>query len=274
MPELPEVETVRTEIDLRLRGQTIHHVKIFEPRLRRLIPPEFADTVNNLTLKTVTRRAKYILIDFEESSLTLILHLGMSGRISIHSSDSNQLRQKHDHVVIIFKNGMGLHYHDPRRFGALFLTESPASLFHILGPEPLAIDFTPIVLKKALTGKKTSIKAALLDQRVIAGLGNIYVCEALHQSFIHPEKPAKELIMAQCVTLVQAIQDVLERAIAAGGSTLRNHKRTNGKPGAFQHHFNVYNQFLKQCGQCHQGTIQRLKQNNRSTYYCDICQLK
>ena len=272
MPELPEVETVRTEIDMKLRGQKIRRIDIYEPRLRKLIPSDFAELLKNLTLKTITRRAKYILIDFEESPWVLIIHLGMSGRVGIF--ETNQIRQKHDHVVITFENNMCLHYHDPRRFGALFLTDSVASLFHTVGPEPLMSDFTAEVLKKALIGKKTSIKAALLDQRVVAGLGNIYVCEALHQSHIHPEVRAQDLDESQCASLVLAIQDVLHRAIAAGGSTLRDHKRTNGTPGAFQHQFNVYDQRLKTCSQCQKGVIQQIKQNNRSTYYCDVCQTK
>ncbi len=271
MPELPEVETVRSEIDQILRHQCIEKVEVFEPRLRKKITSDFGEVLKNLTIARISRRAKYILISFEESDLTLVIHLGMSGRVSLHPSFQD--RQKHDHVIFTFYNGFRMHFHDPRRFGALFLTDQPDDLFRHVGPEPLRVDFTGNVLFKRLKAKKTSIKTALLDQRVIAGLGNIYVCEALHQSCIHPLKPAGELDNLQCESLVKAIQEVLQRAITAGGSTLRDHKRTNGSAGAFQHQFNVYDQGGKICTQCQQGTIQRIKQNNRSTYFCNICQI-
>lgn len=275
MPELPEVETIRREMKNVLLGQTIRKIEISERRLRTLIPPGFEQDLENLTISSVGRRAKYILTGFERTSLTLVIHLGMSGRVFLPLPSSHHHppeRQKHEHVIFTFDSGQQMHFFDPRRFGSMTLGLTPESLFQGVGPEPLSEEFDATILKAALSNKKTSIKAALLDQRVVAGLGNIYVCEALHMARIHPERLAKDLVPDEHSALVVAIKDVLHKAIAAGGSTLRDYKRTDCEAGAFQHHFKVYNQKGKNCPTCHKNTIERIRQSGRSTYFCKSCQ--
>ena len=272
MPELPEVEIVCREMRQALLTQTIQKVEVRKRRLRFLIPPAFEKNLEHLTISSLQRRAKYILVGFQGTSDTLVIHLGMSGRISLLSSAESTLCHKHEHVIFTFTSGKEMRFFDPRRFGSMVLMATPTSLFHKIGPEPLSEDFSAITLKDSLLNKKSSIKSALLNQHIIVGLGNIYVSEALHKAQIHPERLAKDLNLYECDALVSAIKKILQRAIAAGGSTLRDHQRTNGEAGSFQKQFAVYNQEGKNCPNCQESVIERILQANRSTYFCKKCQ--
>jgi formamidopyrimidine-DNA glycosylase len=236
------------------------------------------------------RRAKYLLLDLD-SKESLIVHLGMSGRLTIHGFDAplrpgrfhNKTPEdgsgngKHDHVVFETDEGTRIVYTDHRRFGLMTLVDTDAleedALFKGLGPEPLNNAFTPAVLSAALKGKKTPIKAALLDQRVVAGLGNIYVCEALFRARISPKRLARSVVGVRAGDLVPAIKAVLKDAIAAGGSSLRDYARADGELGYFQHRFAVYDREGKPCpAKACTGTIKRIVQSGRSTFYCPSCQ--
>ena len=273
MPELPEVETVRRDIEQHLLHQTVQHVDISERRLRTPIAPDFEDKLTHLTVASLQRRAKYILIYFQQIPQILMLHLGMSGRVAIFpSAVPLPPRHKHDHVAIRFTSGHEMRYFDPRRFGSLNFVDSIEDKFRHYGEEPLGETFNGYYLHQALKEVNSSLKAALLDQKYVVGLGNIYVCEALHQAKLHPTKKAKDLTLQQAERLTIEIKDVLSRALVAGGSTLRDHRRTNGDPGLFQHTFKVYDQAHQLCSTCHKATIERIKQAQRSTFFCSNCQ--
>ena len=289
MPERPEVETVRRGLKPALEGYVVAALSVRRRDLRVAFPERFAERLKGRRMVSLRRRAKYLLLDLEGGE-TLIMHLGMSGRFTIHGPAAppampgrfhNQIAAdgsgngKHDHVVFETEEGVRIVFTDHRRFGLMLLEKTDAveqhSLFDGMGPEPLGDDFTPTVLSAALKGKKTPIKSALLDQCVVAGLGNIYVCEALFRSGISPKRLARTVAGPRCEKLVPAIKKVLGEAIKAGGSTLRDYKKADGELGYFQHHFAVYDREGEPCPGC-KGTIKRIVQAGRSTFYCPSCQ--
>ncbi|HYM18223.1 MAG TPA: bifunctional DNA-formamidopyrimidine glycosylase/DNA-(apurinic or apyrimidinic site) lyase [Micropepsaceae bacterium] len=290
MPELPEVETVRRGLEPALMGHALTHVTVKRADLRVAFPPRFAERVAGRRVTRLHRRAKYLLLDFDNGE-TLVMHLGMSGRFTIHgpmapvkpgrfhlnTPEDGSGNGKHDHVVFETEEGTRIVFTDHRRFGLMALEDTDAlesaSMFKGLGPEPLDESFTPAALSAALKGKRTPIKSALLDQRVVAGLGNIYVCEALFRARISPKRLAKTVVGERSERLVPAIKAVLNDAIKAGGSSLRDYARADGELGYFQHHFAVYDREGKPCpGKGCQGKIKRIVQSGRSTFYCPSCQ--
>ncbi len=290
MPELPEVETVRRGLEPALTDRVIARAHARRPDLRVPLPPNFAGRLTGRRVTALRRRAKYILADLD-SGETLVIHLGMSGRITIHSDQAkvkpggfaHKMPEdgsgdgKHDHVLLETEDGTLIVYTDHRRFGLMTLIPTHSwtedALFNGLGPEPLSDAFTAAHLVAAFKGKKTPIKSALLDQRVVAGLGNIYVCEALFRAHISPKRLAKSLSPERVARLVPVIKKVLEEAVAAGGSSLRDYAHTDGELGYFQHRFRVYDRAGKPCGTkgC-KGQIKRIVQAGRSTFYCPSCQ--
>jgi formamidopyrimidine-DNA glycosylase len=290
MPELPEVETVRLGLIPALEGRTIKAAKIRRGDLRRPFPPRFAERLTGQKVLRLTRRAKYLLAALAGGE-TLVIHLGMSGRMSVYAEGQQRKlgnyvydtppsgagEGKHDHVVIETDAPARIIFNDHRRFGLMTLLPTDRvdedKLFKGVGIEPLSQGFDADYLAAALKGKKTPIKSALLDQRVVAGLGNIYVCEALFAAGISPKRLAGSVAPARIPPLVTAIKNVLKAAIAAGGSTLRDHAQATGDPGNFQHHFRVYGREGKPCRKmgCH-GTVRRIVQSGRSTFYCPTCQ--
>jgi formamidopyrimidine-DNA glycosylase len=290
MPELPEVETVRKGLAPAVEGHVLKRVNAKRRDLRIAFPKGFSERLEGRRVVRLRRRAKYLLLDLD-SKESLIVHLGMSGRLTIHGFDAplrpgrfhNKTPEdgsgngKHDHVVFETDEGTRIVFTDHRRFGLMTLVDTDAleedALFKGLGPEPLNDAFTPAVLSAALKGKKTSIKAALLDQRVVAGLGNIYVCEALFRARISPKRLARSVAGVRAGGLVPAIKAVLKDAIAAGGSSLRDYARADGELGYFQHRFAVYDREGKPCpAKACTGTIKRIVQSGRSTFYCPSCQ--
>ena len=276
MPELPEVETVRAGLAAAFEGRRLIKVAINRADLRKPFPPGFVQRLTNRRVTGVRRRAKYLLLDLETGE-SLIMHMGMSGRFTVygHNAASGAGLGKHDHVVFDTEDGNRIVFTDHRRFG--LMTVAPTAevdvhpLFAGIGPEPLDEDFTPAVLSAALKGKKTPIKSALLDQRVVAGLGNIYVCEALFRAGISPKRLALSVPGARAERLAPAIKSVLKDALAAGGSSLRDYAHADGELGYFQHHFSVYDREGKPCPHC--GTpIRRIVQSGRSTFFCPKCQ--
>lgn len=289
MPELPEVETVCRGLRTAMEGEVIVHVDQRRRDLRIPFPRRFAARLTGRRVATISRRAKYILAHLDDDS-ALLMHLGMSGRFAViaygEMGEPGRLRfpfgGPHEHVVFHMGNGARVTYTDPRRFGLMDLA-GPGELdghrlLVGLGPEPLGEDFSAASLNEALAGRRTSIKAALLDQRVVAGLGNIYVCEALFLARISPHREASSLAGASrpgrpLVRLFASVRDVLVAAIDAGGSTLRDHAATDGTLGYFQHSFMVYDREGTPCPRpgCG-GTIRRAVQSGRSTFWCDRCQ--
>jgi formamidopyrimidine-DNA glycosylase len=272
MPELPEVETVVRGLERALTGKRLDHLDLARPDLRSAIPPNLAAHIAGKRIARITRRAKYILIHFEDDGV-VILHLGMSGRLIIAPPGKAPPRDKHDHAVFRFEDGTELRFNDARRFGLLDYAEEAELAAHprfrALGPEPLGNEFNGPALAERLGGKKTSIKAALLDQQVVAGLGNIYACEALYGAGISPRRIAGTVKGERAERLAAAIHDVLNRAIAAGGSSLRDYVQTSGELGYFQHHFAVYGKEGEPCPRCDcKQHIKRLVQGGRSTFYC------
>lgn len=271
MPELPEVETVMRGLMPALEGEVLTRVVQRSPALRIPFPPRFAKRLTGQTVTGMRRRAKYILADVM-SGETLVIHLGMTGRMLISPADGAPQPAKHDHVVFHTAKAQVI-FHDPRRFGLMTLVKTDQlethPLFAGLGPEPLDKAFTAKALATALAGKKTPLKAALLDQRVVAGLGNIYVSEALFQAGLHPVRQAGTV--TDCAALTRAIKKVLQAAIKAGGSTLRDYRHADGSLGYFQHAFKVYDRTGQPCPVC--GTpIERIVQSGRSSYFCPKCQ--
>ena len=267
MPELPEVETTVRGLEHVLKGRRIARVEARRADLRRSFPKDLGQRLTGATVISLGRRAKYGLIHTDRSD-TMIFHLGMSGSWRI---DHARL-EKHDHLLLETDEGKRLALNDPRRFGSVDLVptddvpEWPP--FKALGPEPLEIG--PQELKRRLAGRSASIKLLLLNQRIIAGLGNIYVCEALHRAGIHPMRAGGSVSLDRVRRLVPAIHDVLAEAIAAGGSTLRDFASPDGELGYFSKSFSVYDREGRPCP-CG-GTVKRIVQGGRSTFYCPRCQ--
>ncbi|MEM8959461.1 MAG: bifunctional DNA-formamidopyrimidine glycosylase/DNA-(apurinic or apyrimidinic site) lyase [Pseudomonadota bacterium] len=287
MPELPEVETVRRGLLPVMEGARIAQAEVRRPDLRWPLPDRMAERLSGARVVGLRRRSKYILADLDRGE-TLIVHLGMSGRILIAGAEGGEIRPgafhhahpapgRHDHVIFDMEGGARVTFNDARRFGAMDLVATEAAEDHRmlahLGPEPLGNGFHETYLADALRGRKTPVKAALLDQRVVAGLGNIYVCEALHRAGISPMRQAGRISSARAAGLVPVIRTVLEEAIAAGGSSLRDYRQADGELGYFQHSFRVYG---REGGPCVtpgcDGTVQRRVQSGRSSFYCATCQ--
>ncbi|MFM2129962.1 MAG: hypothetical protein RL477_1508 [Pseudomonadota bacterium] len=279
MPELPEVETVRLGLLPVLGGRRLRRVAVNRPDLRIPFPRGLARRLEGRRVAGLERRAKYIILRFDDGGESLLIHLGMSGRMIVEGpGQANAPREPspHDHVVIETDGGARVVFNDARRFGLMTLLapgeEGRHKLLAGLGPEPLDAAFTAETLAAALKGKSGPIKAALLDQRVVAGLGNIYVCEALFRAGISPRRRAGTVQGERAVRLHAAIVAVLRAAIAAGGSTLRDHRRPDGELGYFQHSFAVYGREGEPCPDCAQPArcrgIRRIVQSGRSTFYC------
>ena len=275
MPELPEVETVRRGLAPVLEGRRLVRAVARRPDLRFPLPDGFGQRLTGRTVATVGRRAKYLLIGLDDGA-NLIAHLGMSGRFRIYTDGAPEL-EKHDHVIFSTDQGAEIRFNDPRRFGFMDLADAGELDVHPmlkdLGPEPLSDAFNAASLSSALKGRRTPIKAALLDQSVVAGLGNIYVAEALFRAGISPKRRAATIAGGRAMKLHRAIVDVLNQAIAAGGSSISDHRQTNGELGYFQHSFAVYGRDGEACPGCDcdvekSGGIQRIQQSGRSTFYC------
>ena len=276
MPELPEVETVCNGIRPILQGNKIKSVQLNRPNLRFPFPKAMIDILTNNTVSSVIRRAKYIIITME-SGHVWITHLGMTGKFIINPDTTD----KHDHVVITTELGDKLVYNDPRRFGYMDLRSHNESCKHTdkLGPEPLGDEFSGSVLYENLQSRKLPLKTALLNQHVVAGLGNIYVCEALWECSLHPEKITNTITKNQAQDLYNAIVDTLNRAIASGGSSLKDYRQADGSLGYFQHSWRAYGKEFEPCeykinSKLCNGTITRITQSGRSTFYCPSHQKK
>lgn len=278
VPELPEVETIRKGLEPVLLGARIMRIELKRPGLRYPFPEDF---VNRLELRVVTameRRAKYILIHLSSGNV-LLVHLGMSGRFLVEKdpADLTNAERKHDHVIFHMSNGFTISYRDPRRFGFMDLCSLPDlhknRHLNTLGIEPLSPELDGAYLTSLFRHKNIPLKTVLLNQRLIAGLGNIYVCEALFLSKLHPAKEASSLKPHEAEKLAAAIQHVLVNALEAGGSTLKDYAQADGSSGYFQHQFTVYGRESEPClseNCC--CFISRITQNGRSTFFCPHCQ--
>ncbi|WP_309088161.1 bifunctional DNA-formamidopyrimidine glycosylase/DNA-(apurinic or apyrimidinic site) lyase [Phenylobacterium sp.] len=286
MPELPEVETVRGGLAPVLEGRRLARVEARRPDLRFPFPDNFVQVLTGATVVKMERQAKYLLARLDRED-TLVMHLGMSGRFEISRPEGQERPgqfhyapdpdPKHAHVLFETEEGVRVTYYDPRRFGYMALVNTATMHLHPwfaeLGPEPLSDAFDAARLKAAFAGRKQGPKTLLLDQRIVAGLGNIYVCEALHRARISPFKPAGKIAAAKLPPLVQAIRDVLGEAIRAGGSTLRDYAQADGALGYFQHSFRVYDGEGRPCpNEGCKGVVAREVQAGRSTFYCPVCQ--
>jgi len=292
MPELPEVETVRRGLEPAMAGQRLIAVEQRRKDLRFPFPARFKERLEGQRVTGLSRRAKYLVLHLS-SEEALIMHLGMSGRFTVEMGDKTSKpgdfhyettgTSPHDHIVFHLENGTRITYNDPRRFGFMDLVPS-ASLseskhFKAMGIEPLGNELDGPLIQTLFTDKKAPLKAALLDQRLIAGLGNIYVCEALHRSGLSPKRLAGTLstnrgnMKGKAELLATTIRDVLTESVQAGGSSLRDYAQTDGSLGYFQHRFKVYDREGEKCPtvSC-SGTIERIVQSGRSTFYCRTCQ--
>lgn len=282
MPELPEVETVRRGLAPVMEGEVIAKADVRRDGLRWPFPERFSERLTGARVTRMGRRSKYLLLELDQGE-TLIMHLGMSGRLLISGHKLGQFAQdhptpeKHDHVVFNMENGARVTFNDPRRFGAMDLCPTELleehKLIRVLGPEPLGNDFNEDYLIARLAGKQMAIKAALLDQRVVAGLGNIYVCEVLFRAGLHPGRKAGQIAAKRVGMLVPIIRDVLSEAIKSGGSSLKDYRQADGDLGYFQHSFQVYGREGEPCftHDC-KGKIDRITQSGRSSFYCAQCQ--
>lgn len=273
MPELPEVETVCRGLHANIVGRHIDEVIVRRAKIRITVPEDLPARMQGACVKAVERRAKYILMHLD-NGYTMIGHLGMSGRMMVFST-LPQEAGKHDHIYFMLNDGQAVVFNDPRRFGLVTGCDTAAVYTHPLlvhmGPEPLGQDFTADYLYSQLRKRKSAIKPVLMDQKLVVGVGNIYASEALYRTGIHPERVANKVTRKQAGLLVQAIRDVLEAAIASGGSTLRDYVDSAGASGYFQHRFLVYDREGKPCATC-ATPIARMTQAGRSTFWCDKCQ--
>ncbi len=271
MPELPEVETTVQGIKPYVEGQVLKQVTVRQPRLRWPVPETLSDRLPGQKLHTVYRRAKYLVFKFDNGFL--LIHLGMSGHLRL--LDTPQKAEKHDHVDFIFSPYQCLRYTDPRRFGAIVWSDlldiNQHPLLNHLGPEPLSPDFSTAYLCQQLRQKQSSIKQCIMNGDIVVGVGNIYANEALFLARIHPKTPAHALTQPQIAKLVSAIKSILKQAITAGGTTLKDFKGSNGKPGYFSRYLHIYGKADQPCPQC-QSPILRLTQAQRASYFCPNCQ--
>ncbi len=274
MPELPEVETVMRGLETALLGKRIKRVLLRRADLRHVFPAGLAKAMEGAVITSFRRRAKYMLMRLD-NGYSVLWHLGMSGRMVLGEAAEH----KHEHVVVECSDGTRVGFVDPRRFGALDLMRTDGEDEHKflagLGPEPLGNEFSAGFLAEKFDGKRTSVKAALLDQKLVAGLGNIYVCEALYRARIHPERLAADVKKREFAPLASAIKQTLTDAIAAGGSSLRDYVQASGELGYFQHQWRVYGREGEACPDCKAGTcpgVKRIVQSGRSSFFCEKLQ--
>ena len=289
MPELPEVETVRLALEQTVAGKTIGNVRVMRCDLRTRIPTDFERKLIASRIQSISRRGKYLQVHLSDGYV-MVIHLGMSGTLEFHPDSGTFEPDIHDHVIFSLSNGLSLVYSDPRRFGQIYILEAEriadTAPFKTMGPEPMGKDFTADYISKALHAKKGPIKNALMDQKVVAGLGNIYVCEALFYAGISPKRKAGTIAGRRSERLCRSIRDVLEKAIEAGGSSLKDYKKVDGSPGYFQHSFAVYDRTGRSCPGCDciakdrprvdnisdgKG-VRQIVQAGRSTFYCPVRQ--
>ncbi|MCI5038651.1 MAG: bifunctional DNA-formamidopyrimidine glycosylase/DNA-(apurinic or apyrimidinic site) lyase [Donghicola eburneus] len=282
MPELPEVETVRRGLEPVMTDTVIEYAQVNRPDLRWPLPENMSERLTGQRVVGLRRRSKYILCDLEGGE-TLLIHLGMSGRMLISGAQVGAFAhphpapEKHDHVVLNMVGGARITFNDARRFGAMDLARTSEVDSHKwlagLGPEPLGNAFSEDHLVARLKGRKMPIKSALLDQKIVAGMGNIYVCETLYRAGIHPARQAGAISERRVRSMVPIIRQVLEEAIAAGGSSLRDFRQADGELGYFQHNFDVYGREGMTCKtqEC-QAEVRRIVQSGRSSFYCPTCQ--
>jgi formamidopyrimidine-DNA glycosylase len=290
VPELPEVETVRRGLEPAMAGTRLIAIEQRRPDLRFPFPERFVERLTGRRVEGLRRRAKYLIADLDGADL-LVMHLGMSGSFRIEQSGdaaphspmvgTGVKNSAHDHVAFDLSTGVRIVYNDPRRFGFMQLIPrlefAAHPLFKNIGIEPLGGELDGAALARLFAGKKAPLKAALLDQSLIAGLGNIYVCEALHRAGLSPLRAAASLARKdggpsqRAILLARVIREVLEEAVAAGGSSLRDHRQTDGALGYFQHSFQVYGRNGEPCAHCG-GVVRRITQSGRATFYCGGCQ--
>ena len=269
MPELPEVETTRRGLEPLITDKKIVSIHIYKKKLRWEIPSHLKSTLNNQTVKAISRRAKYLLVQFEHGQL--VMHLGMSG--SIRVVPSSEPLKKHEHFEIKLDNSTSLRFHDPRRFGSV-LWQKPnetISLLKNLGPEPLSYEFDNNSLFKSSIGKSKNIKTFIMDSNVVAGVGNIYASESLFLAGISPKRKAGKTSKNRFIILTESIRSILSDAINNGGTTLNDFSNVDGSPGYFSQVLSVYGRDNRPCIRC-SGKIKRIIQNQRATYYCPKCQ--
>ena len=285
MPELPEVETVRRGLTPAMEGRRILRAEARRPDLRFPFPERFAERLTGTLVERLDRRSKYLLARLG-SGETLLMHLGMSGRFSVTADDLSRqpgdfvyaapANPTHDHVVFHIEGGVTVTYNDPRRFGFMTLYETDQEdiqpYLKDLGPEPLSNGFSEDRLNEAFKTRRSPVKAGLLDQSVVAGLGNIYVCEALWRAKISPRRLCNSIPGARAARLAPAVRDVIAEAIEAGGSTLRDYAGADGAMGYFQHRFDVYGREGEPCHRCEDSRVERIVQSGRSSFFCPSCQ--
>lgn len=272
MPELPEVETIRRGLIPHLQDEIIQEVIVRFPTLRWPIPNDLNSCLDQQKIERLSRRGKYLLLHMTKG--TLIIHLGMSG--SLRMIDAGTLPSRHDHVDIVLTNQKIMRYRDPRRFGAiLWTTENPLNhpLLKSIGIEPFDENFTGLYLYQRALKRKMPVKAFIMDSKIVAGVGNIYAAESLFIARIHPLLPAGQLTKEQCTQLVEAIRHILELAIAAGGTTLKDFINSDGKPGYFLQKLYVYGRNQQPCRVCN-TLLQSQQLGKRSTVFCEVCQAK
>ena len=267
MPELPEVETTKNGLAKLLTNKTIIEVEIRNPNLRWIIDQSIKSKINNQTIRSFTRRGKYILFNLDKGYL--MIHLGMSGKINV--VDTQEPLQKHDHFLLHFDNKV-MRFNDPRRFGSIFYLESlDHKLLNSLGIEPLEDSFHENYLFENSTNKTQNVKAFIMDSKIVVGVGNIYACESLYNAGINPKTKSNKISKQRYLNLTENIKKVLNKAIKAGGTTLQDFAKVDGKPGYFSQELSVYGRENENCYNCN-GKIKRIVQNQRSTFYCPKCQ--
>ena len=267
MPELPEVETTKNGLELLLSKKTITKVEVLNPNLRWYVDSSINSQINNQTIKSFSRRGKYILLNLDKGHL--MIHLGMSGKINV--VDINEPLKKHDHFLLHFDNEV-MRFNDPRRFGSIFYLESlDHKLLNSLGVEPLEDSFHKNYLFENSRNKNQNVKAFIMDSKIVVGVGNIYACESLYKAGINPKTKSNKISKQRYLNLTENIKKVLTKAIKAGGTTLQDFAKVDGKPGYFSQELSVYGRENKNCFSCN-GKIKRIFQNQRSTFYCPKCQ--
>jgi len=267
MPELPEVETTRSGLESLLSNKTISKVEILNPNLRWTVDQSIISKLDNQTIRSFSRRGKYILFNLDKGHL--MIHLGMSGKINVVNIDLPL--NKHDHFLLHFNNET-MRFNDPRRFGSIFYLENlDHKLLNSLGVEPLENSFHENYLFESSRNKTQNVKAFIMDSKIVVGVGNIYACESLHQTGINPKTKANKVSKQRYTKLTNKIKEVLRKAIKAGGTTLQDFAKVDGKPGYFSQELSVYGRENENCHNCN-GKIDRIVQNQRSTFYCPKCQ--
>ncbi len=270
MPELPEVEVISNFLLNKIKSKQISNVTVNNWRMRVPVIKNIDDVLKNRCISNIERRGKYIIWCIDNDT-AVVMHLGMSGKL-IYAED-DRARNKHDHVIFLFSDNTSIIFHDPRRFGLVIILkeEEKVSFFNDFGIEPLTDEFNGDYLQRLLKNRKANVKSVLMNNRLIVGVGNIYASESLFRARISPFRPAQDLTYKECERLATEIKNVLNDAITAGGSTLRNYAQPSGSVGCFQNGFYVYGRVQKPCKVCN-NIIILIRQNGRSTYFCNACQ--